>query len=332
MLDLIAIDVGAARVRLCRWDGREARALEVELAKPDAGWRHWLSELGITGAHEVVFRCTHPEWSAEFDRDRVGEFARAAGGRWLRFLTSSATSNPGLAAARYLADRTRWTSLVSVEQDGADVHVGLQDRRGRMGGFMTLRAGDLATDSAVSKAAREMMQASVVKNVNASEGVMRPAAGDRRGLVCLGDAAERWGPVIAETLSCTHALVPTNAESWPLLGMLIAPIELEFEQDMAGREMTVSELRGEFVGLMDIAGDAITREGYDLDDAESTRHVVLEGPREEGGAEVDLESLIAAGREREADRKHPVRSIRVRSVVYPPRPDWPVDVAPLIER
>lgn len=154
-----------------------------------------------------------------------------------------------------------------------------------------------------------------------------PETTETSGLICLGDSADHWAEAAARALQTTDLLVPGNPESWPVLGMLLAPIELEFEKSLRHADLSIQQLRAGFVELMDEAMDAVTREGYDLDDTESVRLVRKAAPN--GAApEVEFEKLVSASHTDSGAIIQGIESIRLQVTITPPVPDWPGDVAP----
>lgn len=86
------------------------------------------------------------------------------------------------------------------------------------------------------------------------------------GAQIAADIIDRWAG--ASLLSLDRPMV------FPTVGILFANIVRTFEVSVsqhAGRD----ELMDAFLRLMDDAYDAITREGYDLDDAVCARHIVM---------------------------------------------------------
>lgn len=146
------------------------------------------------------------------------------------------------------------------------------------------------------------------------------------GVICIGDRVSEWGAELeAAGIGC-ELMIPPRPESWGLVGMMIAPIEMTFSKAVHETALTIPELRMEFVGLMDAACDAITREGYDLDDADSTRFVRVSGDRNAVEFEELVRSMMARGSAE--NQTVSVESIRVYSVVQPPTPEWGLDAAP----
>lgn len=366
MLTVIAVDLGPRRVRLCKWDAAQAVARSLPARPPAGAWIDWLRAIDAPPRHEIVFRCTnadvlHDTASDEPEarnmpvpaalREAVSETARSGGARWIRFISGGATSDPAMAAARHLADRTRWTSLLSVERDDGVFRIGLQDRRGKVGAYVAIPAlvEDELNDherSPLTRTAAELLQ----RPIRADESTDASASKrDTRGLICLGDGAEDWGTMLSRALErstreffAKQLLIPPNPETWPLLGMMIAPIELHFHRDLVGQTLTAAELRSAFADLMDAACDAITREGFDLDDAESTRWI--EPPDETGGEWTELEALLAGAKRAaaneptesglrpadsaDAEQRFPLHALHVHSIIRPTAPDWAIDIAP----
>lgn len=146
------------------------------------------------------------------------------------------------------------------------------------------------------------------------------------GVICIGDRVSEWGAELdAAGLGCA-VMIPPRPESWGLVGMLIAPIEMTFSKAIDETALTIPQLRMAFVELMDAACDAITREGYDLDDAESTRLLRIRGDRKEAEFEGLARSMAEGGNAE--NQTVSVESIRVYSVVQPPMPEWGLDAAP----
>ncbi len=353
MLTVVAIDLGPRRVRLCKWDGMQAVARAMPARPPADAWSDWLRAIDAPPRHEIVFRCTNKTFLIDYARheqperampsmlrEAVNAAARSAGARWVRFIGGGVESDPGMAAARHLADRTRWTSLLSVERDDGFVRVGLQDRRGTIASYVTLPA---QVDAGAKQEVASPLVDTVIKLMhrpitNDAPVVASETHRDTRGLVCLGDGAHEWSRPLVQTMGTTPLMVPPNPETWPLLGLMIAPIELQFRREMEDRRMTVAELRAAFVELMDAACDAITREGYDLDDAESSR--LIDAAECDNGGPINFETVLAhsplakmaetpngAAQSANATRLS-VRALCVRSIIRPTAPDWPIDVAP----
>ncbi|HWL94097.1 MAG TPA: hypothetical protein VNT79_11240 [Phycisphaerae bacterium] len=306
-----------------------ARACVVSLAHPRDAWPHWIAQLGVDSPHEVVFRVTHPAWQEECGAGAALRWGRAAGARGLRHMGTSPISDPGLAAARHLANRTQWTSLVSVERDDQAWRAALQDRRGDIVEFLQWQVDEFSEP--IRAATRRLFDVDSAAT-----------SGGQCGLVCLGDSANDWGPLLAEAIGTPETLIPEHPESWPLLGMFLSPILLEFITVVPERA-SIADLRAAFARLMDEASDAITREGFDLDDADCTRHVRF---RNGGGeqSEMQFEKLVnpAMGSSPREDHSPgcggeiasmnlnaaAIESVIVRAVIHPAAPDWPVDIAP----
>lgn len=348
-MDLISIDINREFVTLGKWDGRLAAVMRRPVCPPEQGWIDWLRRLGAADRHEAVFRCTHPDLIDRCSREVVTNIADKAGCRWLRYLSNVPISDAGLAAARYLANQTRWTKVISIEVCGRLVRLGGQDRRGRIHRFVErpLSSNENPESPATIEIASEQFRPNLPNEIAEPDTIRTEES--HAGLICLGDHATRWGPIIAGNLGTANLMIPPNADAWPALGMMIAPIEQCFTRELGGISLGAIELRTAFAVLMDEAFERVTREGYDLDDAESRRMVAFAANGEAQAVQIELECLLDAKRRqhewneelqaRYVDasdssgmRFTSLKSLLVSVTIFPPTPDWPIDVAPPLIR
>ncbi|MBK8270416.1 MAG: hypothetical protein IPK83_19820 [Planctomycetes bacterium] len=347
-MDLISIDIDREFVTLGKWDGRLAAVMRRPVCPPAQGWIDWVRRLGAADRLEAVFRCTHPDLIDSCSREVVANIAGNAGCRWLRFLSNAPISDAGLAAARYLANRTRWTKVISIELCGRLVRMGGQDRRGRIHRFVErqLSSNENPESPAIIEIAREQLCPSLPNEI--AERSKARAEESNIGLICLGDDAPRWGLIVAGKLGIANLMIPPNADAWSALGMMIAPIEQCFTRELGGISLGAIELRTAFAVLMDEAFERVTREGYDLDDAESRRMVAFSADGDAQAVQIEFECLLDAKRRQHewnealqtrfvdasdsgGMRFKGLKSLQVSVTIFPPTPNWPIDVAsPLI--
>lgn len=267
---------------------------------------------------------------ADCTREAVESWARPAGARWIRLLSSDPKHDPSIAAARFLADRTRWIFILTLSLSGRLATASLQDRRG-----CVLACDQSALDRPLIAGADDL--AALCQSVLASAAAARTDfSTDRTGLIAIGDDADRWSPIVSRNLMLPDPLVPPQPASWPAIGMLLAPIRLDFATLRDRNEsVNLAELRRDFASLMDTACDGITREGFDLDDADCGRFVRVEFSGCEGQTagtsfEVDFDDFLYGHCPQLTSRQSAWRitGLRVSAAIYPPSPDWPLDVAP----
>ncbi|MCC7316741.1 MAG: hypothetical protein IT419_18260, partial [Planctomycetes bacterium] len=100
---------------------------------------------------------------------------------------------------------------------------------------------------------------------------IRSAAAEAALLIAYGGAGPLHAEAIAAECGLARVLIPPHAAALPAIGMLIADIVLDYRQVIEPGPIDVSLLRRTFARLMDEANDAVTREGYDVDNTICTR-------------------------------------------------------------
>ncbi|MBX3396564.1 MAG: hypothetical protein KF841_14475 [Phycisphaerae bacterium] len=329
-MERIAIDVGPEFVSLCRADHHAIRAVERHPYRhPREAWLDWVRRLNLSDRHEAVFRCTHPACMNDCTSEAVESWARSVGARWIRRIGGDRREDPSLAVTRFLAGRTRWVFILSLSLSGRLATAAVQDRRGAV-----LACDQSMLDQNAIAAGAHGLSQLCHSVVNSAATSSTQFSLDRTGLIAIGDSAEAWAPIVSRELRLPEPHVPPQPASWPAIGMLLAPIRLDFT---AVREPDASadlaELRREFAALMDAACDGITREGFDLDDTDCARFIRIESPGLGGPptvVEIGFDELpYGRGQGLACLQKDArVTGLRVSATIHPPCPDWPLDVAP----
>lgn len=275
----VAIDFGTTGIRVAetqspdghitfrRFDGPASHAALEAALTPYAG------RIGV----EVTLRCTHPD-----DRDRSAEFwndfATNADCRWFRVLDDERGEGVTLGIARQVAVERRLDRLAVIDVGASQASISIVAARGKALGRDSWRiaghdVGRIAADAV------ECM---------ATTFDVHPEKPNREPLPIfgIGGAGPDAAKAIVERFDTAMLIEDEHAAVLPTVGILHADIIRSFSRPLPVQPDT-QQLRGCFLQLMDDAYDAITREGYDMDDAECERLVFMQtadGEHKYGGA------------------------------------------------
>lgn len=332
-MDILAIDIGFRSVGLCKWDGQTLHAEKWPVESPDAVWPRWIGQLRPARPYQVLCRCTHPRLAEAVGIETLSRLALRHGARWVHVMGEEIAGDPALAAARQAADEHRLGAAAVVEVGNGRATVALLDAHRRA---VALQRPAL---SAKGTPALEVVAGALGCVLAGSK---QHAGADNLStlpLICFGGGGPPLAARLAERVGLRTILVPDRAGMLATVGMLLANRILHVRSEVPAAPLNVPDLRRAFLRLMDEAYGAISREGYDLDDAVCRRFAELACPGEASTTEVACDDLADATRvlegfhaSRAADTgAHgtvEVRAIRVTAVIETRRPRWPVSPAP----
>lgn len=336
-MDTVAIDVGSAFVGLCKWDGETLLVRKVSACSIAECGSDWLDCLQPRRPFQLLYRCTHADFARETRPDVLRDWAVGHGARGFRFLTTETASNPVLAAARYAADRHRLGAIVCTEIGARHATLAVQAAYGERLAGDTI-ALDIGTTPDLPELARTLCR--VITDAGIREGITDV---HQLPLVCGGGAGPEIAARLAERCQLYHVLIPAHAGTMTTIGMLMADIVLNFRESFGRAPFELAALRAGFLRLMDRASTAITREGYDLDNAVCRRIAELAFAGGKPGIELDCdsladgESLLERFQAAYEDRYGPGRpdasveicNIQVIAVVETLKPELPIPAIPV---
>gem|GEM_PF-5019726 len=321
-LETLAIDVGSQHVGLCRWGARGLHLLRLPTESPVDAWPRWIEALAPTLPYEVIYRCTHPAIRDRHEPRAIAELADRCGARQLRTIADDLHADPASAAARYVARLHRLPIICCAEAGAVTLTAVVQDPRGTVSAFRRFRIE--STSREVSGEVARWLKAALAAAVKES-GLDRA---DNVPLICFGGRGPSIAAQLADGCGLASFLIPPHAGLFSTIGMFMSDIVLNFEHNLHATDIDIDQLRQAFGTLMDRASNAITMEGYDLDDAVCLRIAQMAYAGDDS-VEVDCDDLADAPRlvarframcsenERDAEgsRSIEVRTIRVKAVI-----------------
>lgn len=286
---------------------------------------------------DLIIRSTRHPRDAEDDVTRASS---VHGARSCRVVPVDCAADPGEAAARHAADRNGLGDICSVEIGAAIVRVGLIDRRGRSFSSMTISNPDSASATRSNDPANTEFTASTIRRLLNSpvEGSVPPDP-ETIPFVCFGGAGPARAAALAEACGVRTILIPVHAGTLACVGLLLADIILDICEEVDPCPLDLLLLRRWFAGLMDSAATAVTRQGYDIDDAICTRFVELGISGDANAVVLEVESLSVTDGILQQFRATPVgvsgrtpevRSIRVGVTIATSKPALPLPCVPTV--
>ncbi len=286
----VAIDFGTTGIRTATSvDGRVVLS-ELTVETSISGVRETLVGFGGQAGLEITLRCTN-----EGARGHTPSFwldlAERCGCRAFRVLGDSAEESVVLGIARQLATEQRCDRLAVVDVGAAHAAIAVVGVHGRRLAFESW--GIQNASDAIAESTLARFQA-IIESLP-SAGPVNAAA--LPTLVGIGRAGPRFAMTLADSTTGMKLIEHPHAELLPTIGVLCANIVRTFDADLSGNPDRET-LTTVFLGLMDQAYDAITWEGYDLDDAECVREVRIQTADAkhsawiECGMNIDMNALI----------------------------------------
>ena len=334
-METLAIDIGSENVGLCKWDGRTWSLHSRPTRSPEAGWSDWLRTLCPTGPYEVLYRCTHPDFASPDRLNEMIDYAMRHGAQSVRHVEDRPQAGPILAAARATAERHRLTAFRVVEIGARNAIIACAD----------LRSGRAKLHRVCFDAESESSVNELTKTSEVVCSALRRDSGmigwDDAPLICFGGRGPALAAELTEACGADEVLIPDRAGLWTTIGMLMADIFIEIREDSTPAALDLPALREAFARLMDRACTAITREGYDLDNAVCRRLAEMGCKGEPRVVVVDCDDLGDESRLREqfgvawalahstspASERIEVRAVRVEATVETLKPELPVSPA-----
>ncbi len=313
----VAIDFGSTGVRRAWFDDAEKLIIErATTADPLHQLREWFRE-GRAIGDDMTMRCSAPSHRS-LPPAHWHEFARSSGFGAFRVLGNHPEESPALGVARQIM-MARRTSPAAVIDAGAS-HV-------------TLAVASARDDAAPLVETWQRQAFPVVTSSEVEHPVarlwdwMRRTGATAVPVTPIGGGAPVAAAMIAQTaapLECVPVPRPADVAT---AGILFANIVRVFEAPLpptAGDD----EIHASLAGLMEQAFDAVTHEGYDLDDTTCVREVVLaraDGEDERAiaaGMRIDAAALHAAHPAMMTESSTPIvfRAARVSAIIEPVKP------------
>lgn len=251
---IVTVDIGSAFVSLCRYDGKALHVERRASGLPNEEWPGWMGLVAPDGAYQVVCRLGGKSGAERGDIEAV---AIGHGAKSIRFVSDEAGCDPVAAVIRQLGNRLGEQNVCFLEVGASRWHCGIVDVAGRV-----IALADGRNPSGSSNAATIAA---------ALSGQLRSTAAEATMLIAYGGAGPSHGRAIAAKCGLKRVVIPQHAAALAAVGMVIADIVLDYRQAIESGPIDVALLRRTFAGLMDEANDAVTREGYDVDNTICTR-------------------------------------------------------------
>lgn len=319
---IVTVDIGSAFVSLCRYDGATLHVERQATGLPSEEWPRWMGLVAPVGPYQVVCR-----WGgeAEANRREIETAAIGHGAKRIRFVSDEPACDPAMAVVRQLGNRLGERDVCFVEVGASRWHCGVVDPGARVVGRAD---GWIGSGSPIWGTIAATLGEQI-----------RSTAGDAELLIAYGGSGPLHAEAIAAECGLARVLIPPHAAALPAVGMLIADIVLDYRQALEPGPIDVPSLRRAFAGLMDEANDAVTREGYDVDNTICTRSaemgfagdskfvvVSCEFMRDAAGlAEAFEKACSKSSVECRADAPIEVRAVRIRVTIDTPKFDLPLE-------
>lgn len=312
----IAIDFGTTGVRRAIADAGRITIERADGVEPLAQLNQWLAD----SDGDVTLCCTHPQFRSH-PRAFWNELAVSAGSRWFRVAGDQVEESVALGVARQFALLHRTPSFVTIDVGHSQAAVAIACGRGRLSAIdRWTHGGDAKAlpSTAVERIGRLLAES----KEGCTDGPM-PLFG-------IGG----YGPLVARQvvgeLANMVLVERPDARELSTIGILLANIVRTFESPLLP-EVDDRQIASSLSVLMDEAFEAITREGYDLDDAECIREVVMARRDHRGeravtvGMDIDTKRLRQAYDDLESPASggsNPVecRAARVTAIIEPMKP------------
>lgn len=321
-LPTITVDVGPARVSLCRFDGESLRVHRVQIGPVAEEWPKWLDVLSHCGPCSVIYRVRSDSQGLQ---DAIEAAALSQGAMSIRFIPDDPDCDPAPAVVRQLGNQLRERDVRFLELGDSQWCCGLIDPAGAVSARSGARFEQVPPIDHIAMRLREAIEARL------GAGEARPASTPL--LVAYGDLSSKYAVSVASACGLQRVLIPHHAAALPAVGMLIADIVIDLRKELTPGPIDIPVLRRAFAELMDEANDAVTREGYDVDNTICTRWASLAFRGDDESIEVSCESMPDAGTlERlffaenakwqgapQSDSAVELRAIRIRVVVNTPK-------------
>ncbi len=341
-MDAVAIDIGTRYVGLCKWDGRSLLIRKLPAAAPEQGWAAWIEALRPAGRYTVLLRWPVEEMAQSLSADAVAELARVHGASDVRVLTNDTSADPSLAAARHTANTEHLGRIMVVEAGASWTTLGIVEPDGRVRVHGRLRWAPRTSNVG--------FLGTFLRSFLHAKGGVPDEERSELPLGCGGGAGPSVAAALAETCGLRTVLIPPHAGAMATVGMLLADIVIRLEEPLGPMPLEIAALRRAFGRLMDRASDAITREGYDLDDAVCERSALMGPADSDLLVQVDCDNLADASRllsrfrsavarqgwhglaqpgrgVDEAAAPH-LRAGRLKATIHTRKPDFPIAPAP----
>lgn len=264
----VAIDFGTSGIRVAETENPDGRITFRRADGPPTleGLTTAIAPYqGKTGV-EVTLRCTNREF-ARRPVESWNAFAAERDCRWFRLLGEPSDTSVTQGVARQLALEQRLDCLAVIDVGDSQASVVVVGRRGELLGHGAWRFFTRNVDRIVAVATSCILNESELAEIG---GVSGPLA-----VLGIGGAGPDAAKAIVEQLDGATLIENERSQILPTVGILHADIHRSFERPLPMQPDT-QQLRDCFLRLMDEAYDAITREGYDMDDAECVRFVCMQ--------------------------------------------------------
>ncbi|HPF38464.1 MAG TPA: hypothetical protein P5081_14795 [Phycisphaerae bacterium] len=264
----VAIDFGTNGVRVAETESPDGRISfrRIDVPWTEAGLAAVMEPFAGRPGIELTLRCTHRPF-ARHSIEHWNAFAAACDCRWFRVAGAPGDTNVTLGVARQLAVEQRRECVAVIDVGDSQASVAVVGHHGALLGHGAWRFFERDLDRIVGVVASCIPDRSLLARVG---GVSGPLV-----VLGIGGAGPDVAGAIVERIDGATQSEHEFSAALPTVGILHADIHRSFECSLPAQPDTL-QLRGGFLQLMDNAYDAITREGYDMDDAECVRFVRME--------------------------------------------------------
>ncbi|MCB9856139.1 MAG: hypothetical protein H6818_10675 [Phycisphaerales bacterium] len=264
----VAIDFGTNGIRVAETESPDGRISfhRVDVPLTLAGLATAFEPFADRHGVEVTLRCTNRRFarqSAEF----WNAFAAERNCRWFRVLGEPYDTGVTQGVARQLAGEQRLECLAVIDVGDSQASIVVVGHRGELLGRGAWRFFKRNVDRIVAVASSCIHNESELAEIG---GVLSPL-----NVLGIGGAGPDIANAIVERFDGAKRIDHEFSEILPSVGILHADIPLGFER-LLPQSPDTRQLRDCFLQMMDDAYDAITREGYDMDDAECDRTVFMQ--------------------------------------------------------
>ncbi|MCA9255853.1 MAG: hypothetical protein KDA33_09455 [Phycisphaerales bacterium] len=262
-MERVAIDFGTTGIRRASASTTDTGVTFERVDAPPtlAGLQAAMAPFAGAKGIEITLRCTNPA-CVDRSSESWNTFAMACDCRWFRILGASVEERVAPGVARQLAGELRLDHVAVLDVGASHAAVAIAGPTERAIAFDTwpIDACDM-----------ERLAERVMKRVTGVRPIMTDAP---RRMVGIGGAGVSVVERIAATSDSIEQVVLDDSPLYSSIGILHANIVRVFERPLTP-QADAGELKAAFLALMDNAYDAITREGYDLDDAVCVREVQM---------------------------------------------------------
>lgn len=276
----VAIDFGTTGIRTALMEDERLEFELLDVEPTISGVSEVISRFAGKLGTEVTLRVTKA-----LEREKSAEYwqslANQLGCRWFRTLGELSDECPAIAVGLQFAMERRLNRLIVVEGGAASTVFAMIAARGQLLAFQMCSYSQLERDCDFESAVSEFQALQTAHNFDPPPSMREPIQ-----VLGIGGNGPKLADVLCKRTVGLEPIIINSAKQLPTIGILCANIVRFFETSLDGAPDNAT-LSREFLHLMDRAYDAITREGYDLDDAECQRVVWIETSDDGSGGWID---------------------------------------------